>query len=211
MSSIQRATTIHVSEDSESSETLENFQSRPCGWCKSDRALKNGEKFCKDCYDASYRICSRCKIPYPSAKYFSESDSSRCNPCHKKYLKERELRENKKRQQQQQQQQGSDLMTKKQKGADGRVTDVTPVEQPCGETPKKKQRTTTFSSSSSSSSSFSPSDEEDGEGKKNNSRIELLQTMLLESLQSEIDRKKKNKKRKKMIQKKRIQHRKPVF
>ena len=103
-------------------------------------------------------------------------------------------------------------MTKKQKGVDGCVTDVTPVEQPCGETPKKKQRTTTFSSSSSSSS-FSPSDEEDGEGKKNNSRIELLQTMLLESLQSEIDRKKKkkNKSRMKMIQKKRIQHRKPVF
>ena len=83
------------------SDMIDSFEHHPCVWCKNRKILMQNEKYCQDCYDRRYRICSRCKIPFPDAKYFTLSDSTRCNACHKKYVKEREKRESIKKQQQQ--------------------------------------------------------------------------------------------------------------
>ena len=58
----------------------------------------NNAKYCQECFDGRYRLCTRCKVPYPDAKYFDASNSNRCNSCHKKYVKEREKREQQKKQ-----------------------------------------------------------------------------------------------------------------
>lgn len=50
-------------------------------------------KYCRDCYENRYKVCIRCKLPYPDAKYFQDSGGTdRCNACYKKYVKEREKR-----------------------------------------------------------------------------------------------------------------------
>ncbi len=62
-----------------------------CIWCKDFTVLVEGTKYCHTCLKNSYKICSRCKIPYPDSKYFKDSkNGSRCNACHHKYTKEKE-------------------------------------------------------------------------------------------------------------------------
>lgn len=62
-----------------------------CSWCKNFEELLSGAKYCRSCHEKSYRVCSRCKLPYPDKKFFTESgDGKRCNSCQRKYIKERE-------------------------------------------------------------------------------------------------------------------------
>ena len=169
-----------LSGDSDS-EPLENFISKQCGWCKNTKPMKPTSKYCLECYVASYRICSRCKIPYPDAKYFSESQSARCNSCHKKYLKDREARESREKRRLQQQQQPSTASSATTSSAKGL---------------ERKRDSETLPALSSSSSAVCSADEDEA-----NYRVVILQTMLLEALKSEME------KRKKIEGKKRLQRR----
>lgn len=75
-------------------DALTNFQDqvKSCAWCKETKVLMNNAKYCRDCFLKSYKVCVRCKLPFPDAKHFKESEGDRCNACHRKYLKEREKR-----------------------------------------------------------------------------------------------------------------------
>lgn len=69
-----------------------------CSWCLEDKYIVPKAKYCHECWKKCYRVCSRCKLPYPEAKYFEESDDgSRCNSCHKKYVLEKKKQEQRKK------------------------------------------------------------------------------------------------------------------
>lgn len=82
-----------VFDDSTSFDSHE-VQTR-CNWCHKFTKLCHGAKHCSTCDTNAYRVCRRCKRPFPSADYFTD-DSARCNSCQRKYIKERERREMKK-------------------------------------------------------------------------------------------------------------------
>ena len=73
-------------------EDFGNATTSRCIWCKEEKVLVSGAKYCETCYAKCYKVCIRCKIPYPESKYFDESDTDRCNSCYRKYVKEREKR-----------------------------------------------------------------------------------------------------------------------
>ena len=87
----------HPSSAESDCDILGTFE-HACVWCKCRKPLMNNAKYCQECFDGRYRLCTRCKVPYPDAKYFDASNSNRCNSCHKKYVKEREKREQQKKQ-----------------------------------------------------------------------------------------------------------------
>lgn len=62
-----------------------------CSWCGCKQALVEGKTYCFICEGKMYRECVRCHKPYDSERFFSQ-DENRCNPCHKKYLKEKQAR-----------------------------------------------------------------------------------------------------------------------
>lgn len=67
-----------------------------CCWCtKVGASLVPHRKYCYICKENMFRECKRCKRPLDSKKYF-EKDDTRCNACHKKYLKEKTCRIKKK-------------------------------------------------------------------------------------------------------------------
>ena len=63
-------------------------QSKRCNWCMEYRRLVAGEKCCKKCFDDAFRVCKRCKRPFPSEEHF-QIDSQRCTSCAKKLAQER--------------------------------------------------------------------------------------------------------------------------
>ena len=91
-----------VMSNSDSEDTSPGLIKRSCGSCKQFKSLVIGKSYCHDCAATAYRECSRCKLVFPSAKYFEQCDR-RCNPCQVKYLKERERRLQRQKTQQQQQ------------------------------------------------------------------------------------------------------------
>ena len=189
------------SGESDSSDPLENFLEQQCGWCKRTKPMKSGSKFCSDCYDSSYRVCSRCKIPYPDAKYFNESPSTRCNSCHKKYLKDRETREKKRLQQLHQQQQQHQQQPKASTSTSTSSSRDKPKEaKKRKERQKESQTYVPFSSSSSSSSSCSADEDDANYSVKH--KVIILQSLLLDALKSEIARRKKRNDGKKKLKNK---------
>ena len=190
------------SGESDSSDPLENFLEQQCGWCKRTKPMKSGSKFCSDCYDSSYRVCSRCKIPYPDAKYFNESPSTRCNTCHKKYLKDRETREKKRLQQlhQQQQQQQHQQPKASTSTSTSSSRDKPKEAKKRKERQKESQTYVPFSSSSSSSSSCSADEDDANYSVKH--KVIILQSLLLDALKSEIARRKKRNDGKKKLKNK---------
>ena len=68
---------------------------RKCNWCNAYTRLMTGKPFCSRCHDKAYKVCKRCKRPFPNKAYF-EMDVERCNSCHKKLMKERLARQAKK-------------------------------------------------------------------------------------------------------------------
>ena len=87
----------HPSRAESDCDILGTFE-HACVWFKCQKPLMNNAKYCQECFDGHYRLCTRCKVPYPDAKYFDASNSNRCNSCHKKYVKEHEKREQQKKQ-----------------------------------------------------------------------------------------------------------------
>lgn len=67
-----------------------------CSYCSKEKSLVKGKTYCFDCSDNCFRECKRCKRPFHDKKYYSFSET-RCNSCHKKYLKEKAKREEKKK------------------------------------------------------------------------------------------------------------------
>ena len=188
------------SGESDSSDPLENFLEQQCGWCKRTKPMKSGSKFCSDCYDSSYRVCSRCKIPYPDAKYFNESPSTRCNSCHKKYLKDRETREKKRLQQLHQQQQQHQQPKASTSTSTSSSRDKPKEAKKRKEKQKESQIDVPFSSSSSSSSSCSADEDDANYSVKH--KVIILQSLLLDALKSEIARRKKRNDGKKKLKNK---------
>lgn len=68
-----------------------------CNWCNRHKELLPNTKHCSECDKKAYRLCSRCHRPFNSPSYFT-LDSKRCDSCQRKYIREREKREQKKRQ-----------------------------------------------------------------------------------------------------------------
>lgn len=99
---MNKDTITSAEEGSDDSDVLVNFEEKTkqsCRWCKNFTYLKDGSTYCYTCHEQSYRVCSRCKCPFPDSKYFSDSDDGkRCNACHKKYMKEREKYQQQKQQ-----------------------------------------------------------------------------------------------------------------
>ena len=167
----------HTSDDSEL-ETLPSFQSalQTCIWCKDRKILMVNAKYCKECYQNCYKVCIRCKLPYPEAKYFKESGGSdRCNSCYKKYVKEREKR----------------LQKLVQTGQSARRGVA--QQQPGTSTAQCVGKVDSPSSTSSSS--------DDDDDRKGSRELQVLQSLLLQALKNEM-KKKKNKKKKKPKKKK---------
>ena len=52
-----------------------------CNWCGRVIELLEGKKYCDECYRCCVHECRACHKPYPSLKYFANSDSERCNCC----------------------------------------------------------------------------------------------------------------------------------
>ena len=154
------------------SDMLDSFQ-LPCVWCKGRKPLVTNAKYCQDCYNKRYRLCSRCKVPYPEAKYFDESGSNRCNSCHRKYLKEREKRE---------------LKRKPTASSSSTTVDSKSV---------RKRECVPISSASSSTTPCSSEDDND----EPKSKTVLLQSLLLEALQKERNLMRKRRKAKKCVNK----------
>ena len=67
-----------------------------CSYCNKEKTLSEGRTYCLDCATNCYRECKRCKRPIHDKKYYAYSET-RCNSCHKKYLKERAKRDEKKK------------------------------------------------------------------------------------------------------------------
>lgn len=84
--------------DTDSESLLTTFKGikKTCNWCKEYKPLHEGKPYCKDCSAKMHKECTRCHLPYPKESYFEINDR-RCNACQKKFLKEKEKRENKKR------------------------------------------------------------------------------------------------------------------
>lgn len=74
---------------------FEGEAKKRCCWCKRIVQLLKRQKHCQMCQDNAYKLCCRCKIPYPSVKFFS-LHSQRCDPCERRYRKEKARREMKK-------------------------------------------------------------------------------------------------------------------
>lgn len=166
----------HTSDDSEL-DALQSFQKmlHTCVWCKDRKVLMDNAKYCRDCYEKSYKVCIRCKLPYPNAKYFEESGGTdRCNSCYKKYVKEREKR----------------LQKLAQNGQPLKRSTAQP--QPSTSTAPCAGK----SSWSSTSSSSSDDDDDDNTGSR---ELQVLQSLLLRALRNEM---KKNKKKPKKMNKK---------
>lgn len=67
-------------------------QLKICSWCNKPTTLLDRKKYCFRCASLMYRECFRCKLPFDNRKYFT-LDEKRCNSCQKKYLQEKEKRE----------------------------------------------------------------------------------------------------------------------
>lgn len=69
---------------------FEDFKKK-CNWCFQYSRLVKGRNFCFKCESEAFRVCKRCKRPFPNARFF-EFDETRCNTCFAKYTKEKEKR-----------------------------------------------------------------------------------------------------------------------
>ena len=83
-----------VSDDAFNSDTSFETFSKRCNWCNEYRRLVDGQKCCNKCFKAAYRVCKRCKRPFPSQEHFL-LDSQRCTACSKKLSNERLKRQHK--------------------------------------------------------------------------------------------------------------------
>jgi len=81
-------TGVDSEDDNFNSETSFEHQSKRCIWCGDYRRLVAGEKCCKKCLDGAFRVCKRCKRPFPSEEHF-QIDAERCTSCAKKLAQER--------------------------------------------------------------------------------------------------------------------------
>lgn len=79
-------------EETFNSDTSFEHLSKKCNWCNGYKRLVPGQKCCKKCLDGAYRVCKRCKRPFPNNDYF-QLDAERCTSCYKKLTKERLRRE----------------------------------------------------------------------------------------------------------------------
>ena len=91
-----RAETMDISSSNEDSDIPTDSSVKRCSYCNKEKLLVTGKSYCSDCNKNCFRECRRCKRPYHDKKYYAYSET-RCNSCHKKYLKERAKREEKKR------------------------------------------------------------------------------------------------------------------
>lgn len=87
-------TPINIEETShfDDSTDFESETRTRCCWCRRFVALLPKQKHCKECDAKAFRLCARCKYPYPDAKYF-KLNANRCDSCQRKYLKEKQRRE----------------------------------------------------------------------------------------------------------------------
>ena len=159
-------TNNNTSDDSDI-DTLPSFQKMPqtCVWCKDRKVLMDNVKYCRDCYENRYKLCIRCKLPYPDAKYFQDSGGTdRCNACYKKYVKEREKR----------------LQKMAHHGQ--------PLKRSLAQPQPGTSTTTPRAVKSSTPSSSSDDDDHTQE-------LQVLQTLLLRALKNEMKKKKKVKRK----------------
>ena len=75
-------------------ESENDVPKKRCNWCNQQTKLAPNKPYCKTCESRLFRVCRRCKKPYPSEKYFEKNDL-RCNSCQEKYLREKEKRQKK--------------------------------------------------------------------------------------------------------------------
>lgn len=75
-----------------SDEDIEISPKKKCNWCNMTVKLLSGKPYCNKCSRQCFKECRRCHRPFPHERYF-ELDENRCNACQKKYLKEREKRQ----------------------------------------------------------------------------------------------------------------------
>lgn len=68
-----------------------------CNWCTNKLGQTDGKRYCQHCAEKMYRECKRCHRPFPEKRFY-ELDAERCNACQRKFLREKEKRENQKRQ-----------------------------------------------------------------------------------------------------------------
>ena len=73
----------------------EKVKAKKCNFCLQNGNLMKNKPFCHKCAKKCFRECTRCHKPYDHEKYF-ELNEVRCNNCQRKYMKEREKREQKK-------------------------------------------------------------------------------------------------------------------
>ena len=85
---------MDVSSNEDSDISCEQAQS--CSYCSKEKILVKGKTYCQECKNNCFRECKRSKRPFHNEKYYTFSES-RCNSCHKKYVKEKVKREEKKR------------------------------------------------------------------------------------------------------------------
>ena len=70
---------------------------KPCIWCNKPKALVAKQPYCEECERKAFRICTRCHRPLDNSSYFT-LDDKRCNTCFRKYLKDKQKREDRKKQ-----------------------------------------------------------------------------------------------------------------
>ena len=63
-----------------------------CNWCGRVIDLLEGKGYCEDCWHCCVHECRTCHKPYPSLKYFPNSDCERCNCCTKHATNEKQKR-----------------------------------------------------------------------------------------------------------------------
>ena len=68
---------------------------KKCNFCLQTVPLMKSKPYCHKCHKNCFRECSRCHKPYNHEKFF-ELNEVRCNTCQRKYLKEKEKRDQKK-------------------------------------------------------------------------------------------------------------------
>lgn len=72
----------------------ENIRKK-CNFCLATTTLVKNKPYCQKCHRNCFRECSRCHKPYNHEKFF-ELNEVRCNTCQRRYLKEKEKRDQKK-------------------------------------------------------------------------------------------------------------------
>jgi hypothetical protein len=70
------------------------MKNKNCNWCSALFDYDTTKKpYCETCKQHMLKECIRCHRPMTLERYFTLNDT-RCNACHKKYLKEKMKKNN---------------------------------------------------------------------------------------------------------------------